>query len=67
VRAFPAAPAGLAITSWVLGSKEAALAQWRKLADADPHYRDAAWVGKELRWRPEMAETARQLIAEMGV
>ena len=57
--------AGLAITQFMLENSGDAKRIWRGLVAQDARYMDADWVGKELRWRPELVEAARKLIATL--
>lgn len=57
--------AGLAITRHALNDFPQALNLWQKLVALDERYKDAEWAGKEFRWRPELIEEARKLIAKL--
>ncbi len=56
---------GLSITYYMLGRKDEAKRIWHTLVAQDQRYRDADWVGKELKWAKPLVEAARKLIAEL--
>ncbi|MBN1309992.1 MAG: tetratricopeptide repeat protein, partial [Anaerolineae bacterium] len=62
---YPYAIAGLALTLHASGCHEEALSRWLALVDAEPRYRDAAWVGEELNWAPALIEIADRLIRQL--
>jgi tetratricopeptide (TPR) repeat protein len=62
---FKSATAGLATTQFMRENVGDAKRIWRGLIAKDDRYQDANWVGEEFRWRPELVEAARRLIAEL--
>lgn len=60
------AKAGLAVTHYALGEKEAALALWHELIAKNEQYHDMDWLKKEYLWSQNMFDTAAQLINEIS-
>lgn len=54
--------AGLAVSHFALGEKEAARQIWHELLQRNECYRDAAWWQSEFNWADALAQTARQLV-----